>query len=118
MIIKFSENEWFTAGDQTTLKEVLDPLKLHLHLPFSMAFAFLEKGEISLLHTLNTTEVYFITNGNGEILIDDNRSEIAKGDVIIVQPLCKQSLKNIGNTRLEFVCIVSPPWTKEGEQIL
>ena len=73
MIIKFAENQFFKAGDHTTLKEVLHPVNRNLDLPFSMAFAFLEPGESSLLHFLTNTEIYFITSGSVEHLIAPDR---------------------------------------------
>ena len=117
MIIKSSDNQWLKAGDLTTLKEVLHPINVSLNLSFSLAHAFLDKNETSLLHVLNETEIYFIINGIGEISLDGVISYVGKGDVIVVNPGTVQSLKNKGKEKLEFLCIVSPPWTKEGEQI-
>ncbi|MEO1262899.1 MAG: cupin domain-containing protein [Bacteroidota bacterium] len=118
MIIKNSDNQYFRAGDHTWLTEVLHPKNNLLDLPFSLAFAFLQKDETSLLHTLNETEVYYIIDGKGEFILEGERHAVEKGDCIVVRPKIEQSLVNKGDSRLEFLCIVTPPWTEEGEQIL
>lgn len=117
MIIKSTDIQLFRAGDQTNLKEVLHPKNLNLNLPYSLAYAFLEPDEISLLHSLEETEVYFIINGKGIIKIGSEEGEFEKGDCLIVPPNIPQSVINTGEKRLEFICIVSPPWTKSGERI-
>lgn len=118
MILKLIDSQLFKAGDNTSLREVLHPKNLPINLPYSLAYAFLEPDETSLLHSLKETEVYFIISGNGIIKIGAEESEFAKGDCLLVPPDTPQSIINTGRERLEFICIVSPSWTEEGETIL
>lgn len=118
MILKSTDSQLFRAGDNTWLKEVLHPKNFPINLPFSLAYVFLEPDETSLLHTLKETEVYYIISGKGIIKIGEMESEVEKGDCLVVLPNTPQSIRNVGLDKLEFICIVSPPWTKEGETIL
>ena len=118
MIIRNTDLQSFRAGDLTHLKEVLHPRNQKLDLPYSLAFAYLEKGETSLLHSLKECEVYFIISGQGSIKLGDKLFEFKKGDCVVVPPDVPQSVENTGDERLEFICIVSPPWTESGETIL
>jgi mannose-6-phosphate isomerase-like protein (cupin superfamily) len=107
----------FIAGDSTILRELLHPEKQEVNLRYSLAHAILPIGEISQLHSLTTSEVYYILSGKGEMYIDDEVQEITSGDAVYIPPNAKQSLKNIGDEPIVFICIVDPAWRKEDETI-
>ncbi len=117
MIVKSSDNQLFRAGDKTMLKEILHPRHTGLDLPFSMAWAYLEIGQSSKLHQLAESETYYILQGSAEIHSDNNVYLAQKGDCIYLPPNAKQCAVNVGDERLEFLCIVSPAWTEKGERI-
>jgi len=108
----------FEAGDKTILKEVLHPKNDQLSLNYSLAYAKLPVGRSSLLHRLKQSEVYVILEGEGKIFVNSKGSIVRKGDVVFVPPQAKQYLENQGETELQFLCIVSPPWSPEEEWIL
>lgn len=54
------------AGDNTILRELLHPDKQPLELRYSFADATLPVGKTSQLHSLKTSEVYYILSGKGE----------------------------------------------------
>ncbi len=107
----------FLAGDHTHLKEVIHPSNDNLELGYSLAYAYLKVGEQSLPHQLSHSETYFFLEGNGEIIINDNKQIIETGDTVLVPPHAMQYVINKGNTELRFLCIVSPPWSPETEEI-
>jgi len=39
------------------------------------------------------------------------------GDTIYIPPKAVQCIENIGDSILSFLCIVSPPWQKEDEEL-
>ncbi len=117
IIKKLSHIESFLAKDKTILKEVLHPANDGIDLPYSIAHAYLPPGQQSLWHTLDNTEVYIILKGKGIIFINDEQKDIEAGDLIVVPPLAKQSVSNIGEEMLEFFCIVSPEWSEDKEEI-
>ncbi|MFQ5446912.1 MAG: cupin domain-containing protein [Saprospiraceae bacterium] len=107
-----------TAGDLTEIRELLHPLKGDPELPYSLAFGSLPAGESSLPHRLRSNkEVYYILSGTARLRVDDVTCEIQQGDFFCVPENALQSLENTGQTELQFLCIVSPPWTAAGEDV-
>jgi mannose-6-phosphate isomerase-like protein (cupin superfamily) len=119
MILKKLDDSFqMLAGDLTRLREVLHPKNDPLDLPYSLAYATLEAGTASLPHRLSGTEVYHIVKGEGVAFVGQDQWPVGPGDTFVVAPDTLQYVKNTGTTRLEFLCIVSPPWSPEGEVIL
>lgn len=108
----------FIAGDETLLRELLHPDKEDLQICYSLAHAVVKKGKTSLPHTLKTSEVYYILEGDGIMYINNEQAEIHSGMAIYIPPHSKQHIKNTGNSDLKFLCIVDPAWRKEDEEVL
>lgn len=108
---------FFRAGDATTLAEVLHPKQDPVTLPYSLAFAWLEPGTSSLPHRLGGSEVYLFTKGSGILVSEGEEQAVQAGTVGLVPPQALQYLRNTGAERLEFYCIVSPPWTADTEEV-
>lgn len=118
MVKRITDLACFQAGDNTWLREVLHPANDPLNLSFSLAHAFLEVGESSLPHKLlSSSETYFILEGSGTIAIDGSLLSIGKGDTVYVEAGAVQFVQNVGNGRLAFLCIVSPPWSAKDEEV-
>lgn len=107
----------FLAGDHTQLAEVLHPQNGDPDLGYSLAYAYLEAGTKSLPHTLAQDELYLILAGEGRIHILDENQNIQAGSIVLVPKGQEQWVENTGAERLSFYCLVSPPWSEEGEQI-
>lgn len=108
----------FLAGDETTLREVLHPKNDPVSLPYSLAHAVLEVGSRSLPHILrNSDEVYIILEGEGTAFISDREVKLCAGDVLLIPAGEEQYLVNTGREPIKFLCIVSPPWQADGEEI-
>lgn len=133
------EGKEIVAGDKTVLRELLHPDKMpNTAFRYSLAHATVKVGESSIPHTLKTSEVYYILEGEGEMHIESNtnyeqdtkvrkhpasahRDEVAKvhaGQASVIPPHAKQYIRNIGTTDLKFLCIVDPAWKPEDETIL
>ena len=110
---------YFQAFDLTTLYELLHPARDRLELPYSIAHAVLKPGKESLPHILKeSSEVYFILEGQGIIHIDDESAYVGQGQAIYIPPGSRQHIKNTGAKDLKFLGIVHPMWRKEDEVIL
>jgi mannose-6-phosphate isomerase-like protein (cupin superfamily) len=119
MIIKdLAKCKHIQAADNTFICEFLHPGREKLDLPYSIAHAILQPGAASLPHRLKTsTEVYFILMGEGEMHIDSERSMVRAGQAVLIPPGSWQNIRNTGDTILKFICIVSPFWRKDDEEI-
>lgn len=119
MLIKELRNcEEIIAGDNSILRELLNPLKEDMAIRYSLAHARVRPGEITFAHRLKSAEVYYIVDGMGEIYVDDEKEEISAGQVIYIPPGSVQRMRNIGKGDLVFLCIVDPAWKPGGEELM
>ena len=119
MLIKdLKDCQEFFAGDKTVLKELLHPDKQNIKIRYSLAHATVKPGKTSTPHTLKTSEVYYILEGEGKMHIDNESENIKAGQAIYIPPDSKQFIENIGKNDLKFLCIVDPAWRKEDEVVL
>ncbi|ASC73416.1 uncharacterized protein XM38_043830 [Halomicronema hongdechloris C2206] len=107
----------FTAGDGTQLRELLHPDKAALALRYSLAHATVPAGRTSTPHSLKTSEVYYILQGQGTMHIDNEAQAVKPGDAIYIPPGARQYIHNNGTDALVFLCIVDPAWRQEDETI-
>ncbi|HTL87950.1 MAG TPA: cupin domain-containing protein [Leptolyngbya sp.] len=107
----------FVAGDGTLLRELLHPDKQEIELRYSLAHAIVPVGQGSIEHALTTSEVYYILSGMGEMHINGEVQTVKAGDAVYIPPNARQSIRNVGNDAIVFVCIVDPAWRKEDETV-
>jgi mannose-6-phosphate isomerase-like protein (cupin superfamily) len=109
---------YFQAADNTSVCELLHPGREGLDLPYSIAHAVLLPGAASLPHRLKTsTEVYLIQEGEGEMHIDSEMALVRPGQAVLIPPGSWQCIRNTGDIILKFICIVSPSWHAEDEEV-
>jgi mannose-6-phosphate isomerase-like protein (cupin superfamily) len=119
MFIKdLKECEEIIAGDNTILKELLNPLKDKIITNYSLAHAKVKPGEITFAHRLKSSEVYYVLEGEGEMYIDNERERVSAGQAIYIPPNSVQRIKNTGMSDLVFLCIVDPAWKPEDEELI
>lgn len=110
--------EEFVAGDSTILRELLHPAKENLKLRYSLAYAVVKPGEVSLRHKLVNSEVYYILEGEGMMFIDNESGKVHQNQVVYIPPHAVQYIRNVGNRDLKFLCIVDPAWRPEDEEVV
>ena len=76
----------------------------------SIARARLKPGVTTNWHRLNNTaERYYIVNGQGRVEIGElPPQDINAGDVVLIPPLCRQRITNVGTEDLIFLAICTP----------
>ena len=107
----------FTAGDNSLLREILNPKKEDISIHYSLAWTYVKPGEKTFLHEVKVSEVYFILKGKGTMHIYNEEKNIGKGDTIYIPPNAAQFIENTGEENLEFLCIVDPAWEPKVECI-
>jgi mannose-6-phosphate isomerase-like protein (cupin superfamily) len=108
----------FLSGDGVLLREILHGSKDNLEIGYSLAHALVAPGQSSLPHRLKTSEVYYVISGKGRMRVDDETRDVDRGQAVYIPPGAVQSIENTGRSDLEFLCIVSPAWRPEDEEIL
>lgn len=91
-----------TAGDNTSLRELLHPDKSGLKIRYSLAHAVVKSGQSSQLHALAISEVYYILEGEGKMHIDDESAHMHSGQAVYIPPKAKQFIENTGTVDLKF----------------
>ena len=117
LIVDLQNCQEIIAGDRTILRELLHPDKGGVKIRYSLAHATLKPGETSRPHTLKTSEVYYILEGEGVMHIEDESARVRSGQSIYIPPNSRQFVENTGNSELKFLCIVDPAWRKEDEEV-
>ena len=114
------ELEHFIAGDLCSLAEVFHPKNEELPFcGFSISHAEILPHGSTIPHKLvKSSEVYWILEGSGKLFINGRAAELKKGRAVVVPPSAVQYAVNDSDQKLEFLCIVSPPWDKSDEEII
>lgn len=119
MIVKhLKECREFIAGDDSILRELLNPEKSDLEIRYSLAYARVIAGQRTQPHRLKSSEVYYIVAGEGVMHVDDEAVKIGPNCAIYIPPRAVQYIENTGKHDLEFLCIVDPAWRLEDEEVL
>jgi len=76
----------------------------------SIARARVVPRETTRWHRLKeTVERYYIVNGKGCVEVGNLPSqEVNTGDIVIIPPMCRQRITNIGSDDLVFLAICTP----------
>jgi mannose-6-phosphate isomerase-like protein (cupin superfamily) len=106
-----------TAGDNTSLRQILHPENDHLEINYSFAHAIVKSGETSYRHKLSTSEVYYILEGEGLMHIDGETCPVKPQQAVFIPPNADQCITCTSAQDLFFLCIVDPCWKKENEII-
>lgn len=76
----------------------------------SIARARVAPGLTTRWHRLrDSSERYVILQGRGRVEVGDlPPAEVGPGDVVIIPPLCRQRITNVGDGDLVFLCVCIP----------
>ena len=116
MIIKKIENiEAFTGHEGTKIRQIFSPTDTNNSIRYSIAHCTINPGNSSKPHTMKTSEMYYIVQGNGIMHIGEEQKQVKQNETIFVPPMSKQFLENNGKIDLIALCIVDPAWRQEDE---
>ena len=81
----------------------------------SIARARVRPGVTTRWHRLtNTCERYYIIEGRGRVEVGNlPAQEVAPGDMVIIPPMCRQRITNIGTEDLIFLAICTPRFSPD-----
>jgi mannose-6-phosphate isomerase-like protein (cupin superfamily) len=81
----------------------------------SIARARVEPGVTTRWHRLKGTyERYFIISGIGLVHVGKlPPQEVTTGDIVLIPPMCRQRITNIGSEDLIFLAVCSPRYTHD-----
>jgi mannose-6-phosphate isomerase-like protein (cupin superfamily) len=81
----------------------------------SITRARVEPGVTTRWHRLKgTTERYYIVRGRGRVEVGKiTPQEVKAGDVVLIPPMCRQRITNIGSEDLIFLAICTPRFSND-----
>ena len=81
----------------------------------SIARAKVEPGVTTRWHRLKgTVERYYIVNGTGRLEVGKlSPKEVKPGDIVLIPPMCRQRITNIGSEDLVFLAICTPRFSND-----
>lgn len=81
----------------------------------SIARARVEPGVTTRWHRLiGTTERYYVISGRGRVEIGKLQpQEVRAGDTVLIPPMCRQRITNIGSQDLVFLAICTPRFSSD-----
>ena len=81
----------------------------------SIARARVAPGVSTRWHRLvGTVERYYILKGRGRVEVGQlPPQEVNAGDIVLIPPLCRQRITNIGSEDLIFIAICTPRYSNE-----
>ncbi len=116
---RLKDTKPFVGRDKTVIRQYFQPDNTDKGIRYSLAHFTLGPDKRSVQHKMKSSEVYFILEGRGKIVIDDKSYRVEKEDVVYIPPLHTQYIKNTGRAAdLKFLCIVDPAWREEDEIIV
>jgi methionyl-tRNA synthetase len=74
-------------------------------------FCQVEVGEKTTLHNHFEPEIFFIIQGQGEMTIGEKTRAVKAGDLVQIPPFSSHTLKNIGESVLQFLSIYTEDYT-------
>ena len=113
-----SKIEFIDGEEGAKIKQYFHPHNTLNGINYSIAQFLLEEGKKTKLHRIESSEIYYILQGEGELKIDDQLFDLKINDSAYVPPNSKQCIENIGSEKLRFLCIVEPAWKADDDEIL
>ncbi|MEM9353621.1 MAG: cupin domain-containing protein [Planctomycetota bacterium] len=100
----------FTTKDGSEIRELLAHRNSCIRLQ-SLAEARLPVGGCTQPHYHpKTEEIYYITEGAGRMILEDDVREVIVGDAIAIPPGARHQIYNTGGGVLKLLCCCAPPY--------
>ena len=109
-IINQKDTVPFTTADGSTIRELLAHRNSSIRQQ-SLAEARLAPGVATTPHHHAVTEeIYYILEGEAEMIIADERQSVGVGDAIAIPPGIVHKIVNRGVGTLKFICCCAPAY--------
>ena len=118
IISRYSQIEPYTTRDDSEIRELMHP-DMHGNQQQSLAEAIVKPGDTTLLHKhTKSEELYFITQGQGLLWLDNESFNVELGDCICIPPDTPHKIKNTQDIDLKILCCCSPAYSHDDTELL
>ena len=97
LIRKFDRDKLDSEPERVLYKDIY-PWDEIEDTPFGASMAIIEPGGQTMIHSHDPTETFIIFQGSGTISIDEESKPISQGDVVVMPPGSKHTLRNDSET--------------------
>jgi mannose-6-phosphate isomerase-like protein (cupin superfamily) len=109
----YGEIEPFITLDGSEIREWAGPVSAPAQNQ-SLAEATIPVGGATAEHYHRLSEeLYLVSAGRGQLLLDGEERIIAEGDCVLIPPGACHKVINVGREPLRIVCACSPPYSDE-----
>jgi len=84
----------------------------------SITIVDMEPGGIQHVHSHESEQMYYITEGSGLMTVDDEQQPVEAGECIFFSSFSRHGLENTGGTVLRYLSAVSPSFKKQDSRKL
>ena len=110
--------EPFTTKDGSIIRELMHP-DIHGNHNQSLAEATVKVGIKTRLHKHHhSEELYFVTQGVGEMTLGSRKILVKPGDTVLISPGTPHQIENIGDEDLKILCCCSPCYSHTDTELL
>ena len=110
--------EPFTTKDCSIIRELMHP-DTHGNHNQSLAEATISAGHITRLHKhYCSEELYFVTQGKGEMTLGNRKFLVNPGDTVLISPGTPHQIENKGDLDLKILCCCSPSYSDADTELI
>jgi len=108
----------FTTVDGSIIRELMHP-GTQGNQNQSLAEAIVSVGHITMLHKhTSSEELYFVTQGQGEMTLGSKKFLVNPGDTVLISPGTPHQIENNGEVELKILCCCSPCYSHADTELL
>jgi quercetin dioxygenase-like cupin family protein len=104
--------EWYKSIKGSPGVWIKDMLTVEDNEQVTVRFVKVEPGGEIIPHTHEVMEVFYILDGEGELLMSDTKQICSQGTCIVAPAGEKHGLKNILDQPIMLLCVFTPPLQK------
>jgi len=108
-VIKVSEQSWYEAEDKAVAREIASPRNSKAR-AMSIAEIIIPAGVEVVPHHHVMEEVYYIVEGEGMMMVEDETRLVQAGEAVVIAPHQWHNIRNHTKSKLKLIVICSPPW--------
>ena len=108
----------YVTRDGSEIRELMHPA-VQGNQAQSLAEAIIQPGQRTHLHQhTQSEELYYITEGQGQMTLGTEYFFVTVGDTICIPPGTPHCIENTGTQALHILCMCSPPYSHADTKLL
>lgn len=114
LVVKTREVDAYITRDGSSIRELMHPDQ-HGVVNQSLAEATVPAHSATRRHYHQLTEeLYYITSGEGLMMLGDSQFSVTRGDTVCIPPGTEHCIQNTGEHDLVILCCCSPAYSHSG----